>query len=550
MIDAAYLHSYPNCYFIGPFAKRVSFASQQYRAIDLIAALKRKNKLTQNMSIAVVGAGLAGLMATAALCGIKCKKVHLYETVSPLHRQKDAFHRVVHPTISRWPMEELKHTTEFPFLDWFAGPSNRIIEHLVAQWKQILAAKEGMDGFEFKDNTIVEKFSFTQGSYRQVRLTTARRTGDGELVAGASNEFYDLVFVTVGFGDENTIGDFNATSYWTPDELALKSPEELAKWRTGRQQILISGCGDGGLIDCLRHIHGYFRHGWLPIEVAEMLADFEEGKIDIQNAEHDALIAARSIACMPPAAVQGRGRDKLLEAARFEVARSDDYVNALADVYLAVVDKLPKDVRKFLDDSIAASGMQPGKVTLVSKEVQPFVPYSAPIHKLMIAHALQTAHVTYVSGQVVDYKKRTAHVARRTGERDKFKEPSLAVRHGAPANMVGGIHHDERASLRIRQLLMADYIDRKTKRILEPPPGYPIRAVSEQGFYASRYAMAKALVGQIDPAMRVSATKDGFEYVKAGEPPSEAAKPLQLALPRKLFDINAISGELVDETLL
>src|SRR3954471_15203875 len=86
VIDAAYLHSCPNCFFIGPFAKRVSFASQQYRAIDLVEALQRRGKLTSDSSVAVVGAGLAGLTATAALRGLRCKKVHLYEQTGPMHR--------------------------------------------------------------------------------------------------------------------------------------------------------------------------------------------------------------------------------------------------------------------------------------------------------------------------------------------------------------------------------------------------------------------------------------------------------------------------------
>src|SRR5262245_31817669 len=65
VIDAAYLHSCPNCYFIGTFAKRVTFTSQQYRAIDLVEALRRKDKLSPDKSVAVIGAGLAGLTAVA-----------------------------------------------------------------------------------------------------------------------------------------------------------------------------------------------------------------------------------------------------------------------------------------------------------------------------------------------------------------------------------------------------------------------------------------------------------------------------------------------------
>ena len=98
---------------------------------------------------------------------------------------------------------------------------------------------------------------------------------------------------------------------------------------------------------------------------------------------------------------------------------------------------------------------------------------------------------------------------------------------------------------------MADYIDRKADRILAPPPDYPIREVSEKAFIASRYGMAKALVKQIDPKMRLSACATGFQYVHAGGANAgDAPEALQLAWPRKLFGIEAVDGDLVDELLL
>jgi hypothetical protein len=539
VIDAAYLHSYPNCYFIGPFAKRVSFASQQYRAIDLVAALRRKGKLTQEMSVAVIGAGLAGLMTTAALRGVRCKTVHLYEAVSPLHRQKEARHRVVHPTISRWPMEELNLTTRFPFLDWFAGPCDKIIECLMQDWSENLSPKEKINSYDFKEGATVKKFSFTDDR-KKVRLAISRKVEPG-VKSPSEGEYYDLVFVTAGFGDEHTVGQFKATSYWTPDEITRRSDEDIAKWQRGTKPILVSGCGDGGLIDCLRYIHGNFRDGWLTIELAEMLGPEFDGKAIIENAEHDALMAARSIACMPPPT--GRGHDEML------AARADDYVVALALAYREVVKRLPQDVRKLLDDSIAESRMPPGNVTLVSREKHPFVPYSAPIHKLMIAHALQTANVQYISGTVTGYKNNVATVRERTGQSREFRDPSFAIRHGAPANMVGGIDKDELASLRIRQLLMADYIDRKTDRILDPPPNYPIRKVSDGAFIASRYGIAKALISQLAPHIRLSACQSGFRYVSVGASPADAA-PLRLQLPRHLFGIEVEDEELIEHGLL
>jgi hypothetical protein len=547
VIDAAYLHSCPNCFFIGPFAKRVSFASQQYRAIDLVEALQRKGKLTSDSSVAVVGAGLAGLTATAALRGLRCKKVHLYEQTGPMHRQRGASHRVVHPTISRWPMEELRLTTRFPFLDWFAAPCDTIIAHLMQDWNENLSRTDGTDTFDFRTEVTVQGFGIRPGpGTEQVRLQT---------VPAFADSLYDIVLVTTGFADETTIGDFAATSYWVSDDIARRTAEDLKQWGSGKRQILVSGCGDGGLIDCLRIIHGHFRDGWLAVELAEMLGPNFDGKERIESAEHDALTAARSIACMPRAPrKKARGRSSVKASDpefHQDAVRSEKYIAALEAAYYYVLERLPAQARKLLDDSITASGMPVQRVRLVSREPKPFVPYTAPIHKLMMAHALQETFVQYECGQV-DYQRGVAHVFPRAARAYKVPNALFVVRHGAPANMIGEIGPDELASLKIRQLLMADYIDRDTERAVVPPPDYPNRTVNGERFIASRYGMAKAMVRQIAPHMRLTADRAGYRYVKAqdAQASADALPPLRLQLPDVLFGIPAEETALDDSHCL
>ena len=121
VIEAAYLHTTPRCFYVGPFARRVSFASQQYRAFDLVSAFAEKGLLSappgkKSLHVAVIGAGIAGLTLASALRGRECK-VDLYESNSkPLELQRKAHHRLVHPTISRWPTGPFELTTDFEFL--------------------------------------------------------------------------------------------------------------------------------------------------------------------------------------------------------------------------------------------------------------------------------------------------------------------------------------------------------------------------------------------------------------------------------------------------
>ena len=52
---------YPNVYFIGGRATRLTFLSQQQRALNLVWALAREGKLQPDTRLAVIGGGLAGV---------------------------------------------------------------------------------------------------------------------------------------------------------------------------------------------------------------------------------------------------------------------------------------------------------------------------------------------------------------------------------------------------------------------------------------------------------------------------------------------------------
>ena len=47
-------------YFVGTFDRRITFYSQQVRALQLVRAMHESGKVDTNGSIAVVGAGAAG----------------------------------------------------------------------------------------------------------------------------------------------------------------------------------------------------------------------------------------------------------------------------------------------------------------------------------------------------------------------------------------------------------------------------------------------------------------------------------------------------------
>src|SRR5262249_27157807 len=121
---------------LGPYGRPVSFESVQSHAMSLVWALEAQEIVKSYRSVAVVGAGLAGLTASVALLARDCY-VSLYEKAeTALATQQDAHHRFVHPTIHYWPKSLNCGTTRFPFLDWHMGSSAEIIKGLQDTWKR------------------------------------------------------------------------------------------------------------------------------------------------------------------------------------------------------------------------------------------------------------------------------------------------------------------------------------------------------------------------------------------------------------------------------
>ena len=548
VVDAAFLHSTPNCYFVGPFANRVSFASQQYRVLDLIQALVNGKVITPLSNVAIIGAGLSGLMAAVALHKHKCT-IHIFESQREfLPRQRRASHRVVHPTISRWPLEELEHTTCFPFLNWFAAPCHTIVNALDDEWKTQL--EPGLD----------EKRFAPFAGITVNKLAYAEEGGEKRVVLNVNGQhdkliLYDVVIVTTGYGTERSIDGYESDSYWEPDDVS--DEETLNLWRQSDSTIVISGCGDGGLIDCLRVIHGDFREGWLAVELAEMLgARFAD---EISRAERDALRSAKSIGCMP-------GPEKSDWHKRSAECRL--YVEMLRDVYLRLASQLPDEAKQLLDTSVAQSNIQPGRVKLISLEQHPFVPSSAPIHKLMIAYAIKRGTITHLQGSSRQFDSspdREDGTGRfiyedHTGRERIIDNAHLVVRHGAPATMIDEVGDHEMGSLKIRQQLLADYIDLDVERLNYFDARHLLSEVDagdaefgKNRFMNAHYDKAQMLIRQIAPDVVVTADSGGFKYHTVDTAVANGAdRParLRLRLPGKIFGIEAQEADIIESSLL
>jgi hypothetical protein len=512
-IEAAFLHSRIGCYFIGPYARRVSFASQQIRALDLIRALELKGKLPRKERVAVVGGGIAGLTAVAALRGRKCK-VDLYEaSETVLMRQRQASHRVVHPTIARWPMEPLGLTTEFPVYDWAAAPCSDVMDVLLEEWRRFFEPHPGCGD---------ELCVFPDGKVEM--LLPRRHRGNNEVrlkVNGAVlDQAYQLVIVTVGYGAEAGDGDQPVTSYWTPDELERR--------RRAGVCFAVGGCGDGGLIDALRLAHNHFHGGWLAFAVAERLSSLESAIPErIAKAEHDALMMFKSLACMSTDPAKEMPVDDLM-------------LKPLYDAYQDAVEDLPPEIEDMLTRSLNDGPDMVGKIQLIAPESQPTVPFAAPIHKLMLLHAIKENVVQWEPSSKIVFKEggfvRTSNGSAPDEPLDGWE---VIQRRGALPALRDFLSGGETTTLRLRQFMLADRIDRNRSRDFSAPAGYPTRSKNLL-FINSRYRAARALVASVDPRYHLDADEGGFTYVltsSAAEPLPESGASVGVTLPKTLFGI-------------
>ncbi len=240
VIRAASLDSLPGVYFLGPYSFRLSFVSQQHRALNLVAALLHTGKVIAGSSVGLVGAGLTGIMAASTLVRLGCS-VSLYETHSDvLARQRNATHRYVHPSINFWPLEPLNPTTDLPFFDWYAGRAADVVQSIEAEWKASHSS-------QMSQLCLGKKVTSLQSLNGRVVIVYGNASQQRE---------HDLAVVATGFEEEDGLPGSAARSYWEPDGLDVRRD-------TGSGCIWVSGLGDGGVIDALRLVHHEFQSGKL-----------------------------------------------------------------------------------------------------------------------------------------------------------------------------------------------------------------------------------------------------------------------------------------------
>jgi hypothetical protein len=478
---------------LGPFPKRVSFTAQQNRALNLVWALRKLRRFNRGERIAIVGAGVAGVTAAAGFAAHGCI-VEVFESEGvAMSRQKQTNHRMAHPTINRWPMAPLESTTCLPFMEWYADSCSEIIKTLTEQF----------DTFA-EQATLRERHTVldvTEVATNLVRLTT--------MPAQKEPTTYSLVVIAIGFGEEKDAEGFKPVDYWKPDGLESLRDQNMPP------TFIVSGCGDGGLIDALRIAHKQFDRGDLAFEVAALLTDTP---------------LARKIA-------------KVESAARLNKSATD-----LPKIYSEAFDLLDKAVDEKSRDTAYGKAVRLLDSSLST--TRPFYlvdnflaePYSlnaAPIHKLMIAHAIGRGAVRFTKTAV----ERAGDKIKAAGRTfDQEPQSKVIIRHGAKFEFKRLLTESECEELRKKQEeLSDDHAEPVWKNDFPGTTHWPKRSAAKNGdFIKSRRKLAIRAVRRISVDATLKETASGFSIQYADDPPAQG--------PKRLFGVEVQTTSLQTKT--
>jgi hypothetical protein len=252
VLERMEVRGYPGVYLLGRNARRLTLLSQQYRALNLIWALKRTKRLRgpdgRPAKVAVVGGGLAGLTAAVAANWIGAEVTLLERMTELLHLQSGCQFRFVHPNLYDWPEpQSTTAVTDLPCMNWGADMATSVAESILTQWKALAG-------------NVTE--------LKEALVSRIERASDGRPIIAAHGpwgyhyEPHDVIILAVGFGLERTLPPVPFLSYWENDNFSR--PIIADPWP---RRYLVSGCGDGGLIDATRLSLRGFDHARFMIDL-------------------------------------------------------------------------------------------------------------------------------------------------------------------------------------------------------------------------------------------------------------------------------------------
>jgi CheY-like chemotaxis protein len=264
-------------YVIGSFEQRVTLYSQQVRALNLAYALFEQGVLRAGSKVVVIGGGVAGVTAAAGLAqlGAKVRLVEHTDVLLPL--QKACRTRWVHPHIYDWPDPDSEDPkAHLPLLPWTAGYAHDVASELEQALERVSQRTKNI-----RITLLAQIQELRGGALPRLWMQGTSPSGQTDFLAGQA---FDAVIIAVGFGLESGSADLPMSSYWRNDDL----DQPVLTPQVHPVSHLVSGNGDGGIIDVLRLRLREFRLEALHKNLLNLFAPAELERIRSKVREYEA----------------------------------------------------------------------------------------------------------------------------------------------------------------------------------------------------------------------------------------------------------------------
>ena len=314
-------------------------------------------------NVAVVGAGLGGLTCAVAMSLYGAMVTLLDRQPELMGPMATASHRDIHPTMNFWPVEEIAVSTNFPFFNWYQDSCDNILRRIRTEFESYQA-----------DYNIM-------GPHMNCEVTklTAERDGTWALAvqpkgAPEYKSRHQIVVLATGFGREKHLAA-DDPGYWdfVADPIRPLQENNANPFRS----YVVSGTGDGGLIEVLRLLFTSFRAGQIEDATAPLM----------KQPGLNALVQR----------IEAQIRQHVLDAVLHEGAKlSDEFKDDLSErLWSKYKECAARWIGPAAKAELAAKLGAIKHVVLIGHRPTPLEYGAAPYHRLLIAMCIECGWVTY-----------------------------------------------------------------------------------------------------------------------------------------------------------
>ena len=241
-------------YLLGTFETGLTIYSQQVRALNLVWSLVEAAPEDELRNIAIVGGGFAGLTAAAGLLHKGVEHISLFErraTLCPLQTGSDT--RWVHPHIYDWPDDGSKFpSAALPLLNWNAGRASDVAVQVLQEWDKLARSIQAS-----RIDIYLNVKHLRLDDTLHIEWVGEKSRIDSVALPSGDKAKFDSVVLAVGFGLERE----SAFSYWRNETLGQPELD------LGKRTYLVSGHGDGALVDLFRIRISRFRQDRILVDL-------------------------------------------------------------------------------------------------------------------------------------------------------------------------------------------------------------------------------------------------------------------------------------------